>query len=171
MTDNTIKRKIGSVGDAIVAPSRTLLGGMRLTAKFAVIGFVLIAPLLFVVQRYAASQNASADFSGLEQTGMEYVTPAFALEVALVDARSAAVSGAEIDVEGLRAAMAQVDAVDARIGDQVATSDTWNALSGEIDGLIDSSPADPSEAFVAWSAVVNQSAALVSTAADGTSSR
>ncbi len=167
MTDITFKRKIGTVGDAIAAPSRTLLGGMRLTAKFAVIGFVLIAPLLFVVQRYASSQNASADFSGLEQTGMEYVTPAFALEVALVDARSAAVQGLEVDAAAVRAAMATVDGVDTRIGDTIATSETWGKLSAEIDGLLQSPPTDPDEAFTAWSSVVNQSAGLVSTAADG----
>ena len=118
MTDITFKRKIGTVGDAIAAPSRKVLGGMRLTAKFAVIGFVLIAPLLFVVQRYAASQNASADFSGLEQTGMEYVTPAFALEVALVDARSAAVQRRSRSTPKVCVPRwPQVDAVDARIGD------------------------------------------------------
>jgi methyl-accepting chemotaxis protein len=167
MTDITFKRRIGTVGEAIVAPSRNLLGGMRLTAKFAVIGFVLIAPLLFVVQRYAASQNASADFSRLEQTGMEYVTPAFALEVALVDARSAAVQGLEVDAADVRTAMAAVDSVDARIGDTIATSQTWGNLSAEIDALLQAPPADPDEAFTAWSSVVNQSAGLVSTAADG----
>ena len=167
MTDNSFKRKLGTVGDAVAAPSRKLLGGMRLTAKFAVIGVVLIAPLLFVVQRYAASQNASAAFSKLEETGMDYVSPAFALEVALVDARSAAVRGEAIDADALRTAMAALDAVDARIGSEVAASDAWGTLRADIDTLIDTSPADVEAAFTAWSGVVNSAAALVSTAADG----
>jgi methyl-accepting chemotaxis protein len=80
-TSNTrgAKARLASVGDTIAAPTRTLLGGMKLTAKFAVIGTVLIAPLLFVVQRYASAQNASRDFSQLELTGMDYVEPAFDL--------------------------------------------------------------------------------------------
>ncbi len=162
-----VKGRLASVGDTIAAPSRTFLGRLRLTAKFAVIGAVLIAPLLFVVQRYASSQNASRDFSALELTGMDYVEPAFALEVTLVDARSAAVAGEPVDTEAVRAAIADLEVVDEAIGQQVAASEAWSTLRPEIESLLSSSPSDPTEAFAAWSSVVNQSAALVSTAADG----
>ena len=167
MQSNPFTRNLAKFGDTVAAPSRTLLGGMRLTAKFAVIGFVLIAPLLFVVQRYASAQNASASFSQLEITGMEYVSPTFALQVELVDARSAAVAGEGIDGEGVRSAMSDLELVDTRIGETVGAGDAWDSLRADVDSLLGSSPADPSEAFAAWSAVVNQAASLVATAADG----
>lgn len=162
-----IKGRLASVGDTVAAPSRKLLGGMKLTAKFVVIGTVLIAPLLFVVQRYATSQNASRDFSQLELTGMDYVEPAFDALVALDDARAAAVAGEPVDAEALRGAMATLDTIDARIGGDIATSESYDALSSAVDGLVDAPPADPDAAFRAWSEVVNGAAALISTAADG----
>jgi methyl-accepting chemotaxis protein len=167
MTSNPFKSKLVAVGDTVASPTRKLLGSMRLTAKFALIGVVLIAPLLFVVQRYAAAQTASAEFSGLEVTGMEYVVPAFDLEVALVEARSAAVAGESIDTDAVRAAVSAIDDVDARIGDAIAMTDAWASMRSAVVTMLDSSPSDPSEAFVAWTSVVNQSASLVATAADG----
>jgi methyl-accepting chemotaxis protein len=166
-TSHGAKGALVSVGDTLAAPSRKLLGGMKLTAKFAVIGTVLIAPLLFVVQRYASAQNASRDFSQLELTGMDYVEPAFDLLVALDDARGAAVSGESVSSDTVRAAMSTLDGVDAQIGSTIATSDAWSSLRTEVDGLLDSPVSDPEQAFDAWSSVVNSTAALISTAADG----
>ena len=148
-----VKARLVSVGDTVAAPSRKLLGGMKLTAKFAVIGTVLIAPLLFVVQRYASSQNASRDFSQLELTGMDYVEPAFDALVALDDAREAAVAGATVDSEAVRAALGALDAVDGRIGGDIATSEAWSTVKGDVDALLDSPVTDPAEAYTAWSSV------------------
>jgi methyl-accepting chemotaxis protein len=159
--------KVGAVGDVLAAPARSLLGRMRLPGKFAVIAIVLISPLGFVVQRYAAAQNASAAFSQLEATGMTYVEPTFALELALVNARSAAVGGDKIDSDAVRSAVTAVDAVTKRIGDDIATSDAWNSLRSDINDLLDAPPTDPEEAFGAWSVVVDASASLAATAADG----
>ncbi len=167
MAGNGMLKKVGAIGDVVAAPSRSVLGRLRLPGKFAVIAVVLIAPLGFVVQRYAASQNASAAFSQLEQTGMIYVEPTFALEVALVDARSAAVAGQSIDSDAVRNAVTAVDTVTDEIGEQIATSDAWNTLRADISDLLDAPPTEPEEAFGAWSIVVDGSAALAATAADG----
>ncbi len=163
--------RLASVGDTLAAPSRRLLGRMRLTAKFTVIGAVLIAPLLFVVQRYAGAQNASRDFSALELTGMEYVEPAFALQAALVDARSAAVAGEAIDAAAVETAVRRLDTVDARIGETVAASETWTALRSDIEAILDDGAVEGAAGadvtFESWTDVVDRTAGLIATAADG----
>lgn len=168
-TSNTrgAKARLASVGDTIAAPTRTLLGGMKLTAKFAVIGTVLIAPLLFVVQRYASAQNASRDFSQLELTGMDYVEPAFDLLTVLDAARSSAVHGEAVDADAVNAALDEMAALDARLGGDVATTESWTALKNDTKAVLDGSTEDAEAAFAAWTGVVNQAAALISTAADG----
>ena len=160
-------KKVGAVGDVLAAPTRSVLGRLRLPGKFAVIAIVLIAPLGFVVQRYAETENASAAFSTLEETGMDYIEPTFALEAALVTARSAAVAGDKVDSDAVRSAVTAVDTVTNRIGDQIATTDAWNTLRADISDLLDAPPTDPEEAFAGWTKVVDGSAALAATAADG----
>jgi methyl-accepting chemotaxis protein len=167
MASSTFTSKVRSVGDVLVAPSRNLLGRLRLSAKFALIALVLLSPLGFVLQRYAASQNASADFSKLEQVGMTFVEPAFALQSQLVGARTQAVDGEAIDSAAIRATMGKLDTLDSEIGEQIAVSDAWNTLRADINGLLDASFDSPADAMAAWTPVVDGTAALVSTAADG----
>ncbi|MFN8023546.1 MAG: methyl-accepting chemotaxis protein [Acidimicrobiales bacterium] len=168
-TSNTrgAKARLASVGDTIAAPTRTLLGGMRLTAKFAVIGTVLIAPLLFVVQRYASAQNADKAFSAEELSGMDFVDPAFDLQTALDVARGAAVNGQPVDAEGLNTAIDAVTAADARVGGTIGTTETWSTLKNDIQALAEASNDDPEAAFAAWTETTNQLVALISAAADG----
>jgi methyl-accepting chemotaxis protein len=160
-------RRVLTILDALAAPTRTLLGRMKLSAKFALISLVLLSPLGFVVQRYAASQNASAEFSSLEQVGMRFVEPAFALQELLTTARSQAVAGEAVDSAAIRAQMGTLDTLDAEIGAEIAISDAWNTLRADVNGLLDVSFDNPVEALTAWTGVVDGAAALVSTAADG----
>ncbi len=171
MTSSTPSPKrggsFGTIADGLVAPSRALLGRLRLAWKFTLVAVVLLAPLAFVLQRYVTTQQASEDFSALEESGMEYVVPAFALEQALVDARSAAVAGDEIPAEAVNAAVDAVTAVDQQLGTTLATKDAWSTLRAQIEQTLGDHPADATEAYDSWTAVVDGSVALISSAADG----
>ena len=151
----------------LCGPTARLLARCRLPLKFALIGLSLVAPLGFVIERYASSQDASAAFSHLERTGVRFVRPALSLQLALVGARSAAASATPIDEPSVRAAITAVDDVATAVGGEIGVSAAWSTLRGQIDALISSPPATPDAAFDAWTLAVDGAAGLVSSAADG----
>lgn len=167
MTQSSILLRVTAFGDLLAAPSRHLLNRLRLSAKFALIAVVVFTPLAFVLQRYVSSQNASEEFTSIEQTGMHYVVPAFALEQALVAARSAAVAGDAIPVADVRAASSALDAIDTAIGDSVNATDAWASLQSQLESLLGAAPATLRDSYEAWTVLVDGSAALIGTAADG----
>ena len=167
MTTTSRTSRLTSVGATLTGPSRRLMSNLRMTVKFLVIFAVLIAPLAFVLYRYATAQNASRDFSSLELTGMDFVEPAFDLVVAVDAGRSAAVGGETVDAAAIRAAAERVAAVDDSVGGDIATTDAWNALRSQIDAVVDASFDDAESAYAAWTPVVDATVAMVATAADG----
>jgi len=175
--NDRITRTVGTHADSsrrhrgflrrICVPTARALGRIRLLWKFVVIGVVLVAPLGFVMERYAASQGASADFSSLERTGLSLVRPLTSLELALVDARTAATSGAEVDADAVRASVAAVDEVATDVAADVAASDGWAQAANDIDTRLTAPAAGASADYDSWSTVVNEVAALIATVADG----
>jgi len=151
----------------VCSPTARVLSRCRLPLKFVLIGLSLVAPLGFVIERYASAQGASADFSHLERTGVRFVRPALSLQFTLVEARSAAAAAAPVDEPSVRAAITAVDDAAAAVAGEIGATDAWATLRDQIDALITSPPSTPDAAFDAWTAVVDAAAGLVSSAADG----
>ena len=149
------------------APTAGILGRVRLPVKFLIIGAVLIAPLGYVAERYVAAQTDGADFSALERDGLALVGPLIALELTVVDARSAASSGAAIDTDAVQSAIAAVDSVAARVGERIGTGEGWGANRTELLAVLGSPAKDAEHAYDAWTTAINGLVELMSTTADG----
>jgi methyl-accepting chemotaxis protein len=167
MAASTSIRRVGRVADAITAPSRVVLGRLRLSAKFALIAVVLLASLGFVAYRYVGAQNASEAFDRSEQAGMVVIPPAFSLEQAVVAARSSAVAGTQMNTDAIRTAMAAVDAADAKVGATVKSADAWKRLKGDLTTLLEAPAVGPQESYDAWSPIVDGVVGVIGAAADG----
>ena len=151
----------------ICSPTAGLLARCRLPLKFALIGLSLVAPLGFVIERFTTAQNASANFSELERVGVRFVRPALVLHMALVEARTAAATGTDVDDAAVRSAIAAVDDTADAVAESIAVTASWAALRDQIDGLLSTAPTTVDEGFDSWTTAVDAAAALVSSAADG----
>ena len=151
----------------ICSPTAGLLARCRLPLKFALIGLSLVAPLGFVIERFTTAQNASANFSELERVGVRFVRPALVLHMALVEARTAAATGTDVDDAAVRSAIAAVDDTADAVAESIAVTASWAALRDQIDGLLSTPPTTVDEGFDSWTTAVDAAAALVSSAADG----
>ncbi len=132
--------------------------------KFALIGLVLLVPAALALHAYWSQQGAQIAFSAKERVGMVYLKPANALAVRVVEARGAAVRGAQ--VPSLDAAAAAVGRADASLGTQLETTELWTKLKAEI-AKAQATHASGQKAFDAWSPAVSGALGLVVQVANG----
>src|SRR5207248_10801787 len=56
-------------------PAATLIGRLRFSQKFLLIGLVLVAPLAYVVFSYLGVQSRDTSFAAKERVGVVYLRP------------------------------------------------------------------------------------------------
>ncbi|HVV57839.1 MAG TPA: HAMP domain-containing methyl-accepting chemotaxis protein [Gaiellaceae bacterium] len=115
-----------SVVARTLAPSESLVGRLRYPWKFALVGSVLLAPLVYAVWSYVGAQTAPIAFAANERTGVVVVEPAARVVVDVSEARTAAVRVA-LHQPG---AGAQLAAVRRRLARDVAATDAAVARVG-----------------------------------------
>ncbi len=121
-------------------PAAGLIGRLRYSQKFMLIGLVLIAPLAYVVVSYLGVQSRDTSFAVKERVGVVYLRPATQLLDRLVSARALAVRVAahKSDPAAFTAARTGVDqaiaALDAAhdAGATLGLTRQWAALKGRI---------------------------------------
>ncbi|RKS75549.1 methyl-accepting chemotaxis protein [Motilibacter peucedani] len=148
----------------LLAPGRSLMARLPYAGKLLVLTLVLLLPLGFVTRGYLAVEASQSDFSAKERIGVAYVRPVLALTSAAVVARHAAVRGAP--VPDLGAAVAAVDAVDARDGGALRTTEQWQAAKAAL-ASAEAPAADATTAYQKWSAVTSALLALTVAVSDG----
>ena len=117
----------------LLAPAVFLMQRLRYAHKFLLICLLVAVPLGLLTALWLAELGRRLDDARQELRGVEYLTALRALlePLAEADAR-AAIAGQRDDggalAERLRAAAAGVDAVNARMGEQLGTTDLWSAL-------------------------------------------
>src|SRR5437762_2061038 len=111
----------------IFQPTAALLGRLRYAHKILLVAVVPLVPLGLVTYGYADIQRAQVDFSAAERNGLAYERPLLDLTVRTVDARHLAVLGRDARGAGVDKGITAVDAVDARYGDSLGTTDAWKA--------------------------------------------
>ena len=84
-------RKSKGLVERCLNPAAGLIGRLRYSQKFLLIGLVLIAPLVYVVVSYLGVQSRDTSFAVKEQVGVVYLRPATQLLDRVVDARAVAV--------------------------------------------------------------------------------
>jgi len=155
-------------------PAARLMGSLRYTRKFAVLGVALLAPLVYVAYEYVTTENAPIDFAAKEQVGVAYIAPTETLMNDLVRARSLAVhvaGGDAADRAPLQTALAAlkrdvsaVDAVDTRDGATLRTTAQWRRLRGQIAATTGRSFSGPRAALAAYSGLTAGTTGLITTA-------
>ena len=155
-------------------PGARLMGSLRYTRKFAILGVALLAPLVYVAYEYVTTENTPIDFAAREQVGVEYITPTETLMSDLVRARSLAVhvsagdAAAQAPLQTTLAALKRdvdaVDAVDARDGATLRTTAQWRRLRGQIAARTGRTYSNPRAALAAYSALTTGATGLITTA-------
>jgi signal transduction histidine kinase/CheY-like chemotaxis protein len=117
----------------LLAPAVLLMQRLRYAHKFLLLSVLIAVPLGLLTGLWLAELGRRLDDARQELRGVEYLTALRGVlePLAEADAR-AAIPGRRDDggavAEQLQAAAAAVDAVDARIGGELGTTDLWSAL-------------------------------------------
>jgi methyl-accepting chemotaxis protein len=160
----------------VLTPAIAVLDRLGLARKLVVIALALIAPALYATWQFRAQQNAQIGFSAKERVGLRELVPAGRLLADLAHARSLAVRAAAGDRRAsgdLPAAQAAVtrssaalEAVDARLGDQLATRVAWRRLRASIAQTIATQPPGSYSVLASYSALTEEMLALIVRAGD-----
>jgi methyl-accepting chemotaxis protein len=160
-----------SILNLVFRPAILAVNRLNYARKFILIALILLAPLAFLLRLQFRGASDSVDFSAKESTGVDYVTPAkdflYAVErrrilMAGVLAGDASLKGdvaaatAEADAK-----VNEVDAVDKRFGEDLKTTEKWNAVKTAWIALKAKTPANLSEADSAHAQVTGMVVDLI----------
>lgn len=96
------------------------------------VAVAVLAPLAVLCAQVWSGTRASLQFTADERRGAEYLGPLTRLLSAATEDQSAAVRGERPDGSALRSAAAAVDAVDARIGGGLRTTERWTTARATV---------------------------------------
>jgi methyl-accepting chemotaxis protein len=142
----------------LFGPAVAIVGRLRFLRKFALIGLVMLVPLVWVVVAYVGVQSNGTSFAQQEQVGLTYLRPLTTLLFDLIKARSVAVQTAsrELPAAALPAAKARVQAAIAQVdgarsaGSALALTEQWATTRGTVERVLAAAPARPIATFDAY---------------------
>jgi hypothetical protein len=137
-------------------PSASGRRAARQIAISALAVLALLVPVGFLSAQVWSSTGEALSFNTSERRGAEYVRPLTELLSVTTDAQSEAVGGRPVDVAALQSAVAAVDEVDRRYGDELGTLERWTAIKQGVGDLTSRSWPVPSAAFAQYSDLVTQ---------------
>jgi hypothetical protein len=88
----------------------------------------LLAPLAVLCAQTWRSSGDLLSFTADERRGALYLAPLTRLLATATEAQSAAVRGQPVDAAAIRAAVAEVDEIDRRLGGPLGTTDRWETV-------------------------------------------
>ncbi|EEP71996.1 hypothetical protein MCAG_02323 [Micromonospora sp. ATCC 39149] len=128
-------------------PRRPSLSGRVLPLLLVV---ALLAPMAFLFVQQHRLTGEDRDLLARERLGVEYLRALGPLTLALVDAQSAAIAGRTESREALNRTVADVAAIDTRIGDELRTHERWTGLRAKLEALPEKGLTDPQATFAAY---------------------
>jgi len=131
------------------ASGRGLLGAGGFALRI-LLSVALLLPLSFVAVLVWGHTSGEGDSVDLERNGTEYFRALLPLEITLLDAQAAAVAGQPVPREGLDRAVQAVAAVDARVGDDLRSSQRWGEVRAKIEALPTVRAERPDDVFTAY---------------------
>jgi methyl-accepting chemotaxis protein len=157
-------------------PAAGLIGRLRYSQKFLLIGLVLIAPLIYVVVSYLGVQSRDTSFAVKERVGVVYLRPATQLLDRVVRARAVAVRVAarKTDRAAFAAARTDINQAIARLdaahdaGATLGLTRQWAALKARIQTVAAAPITTPAKALADYDGLATGVEALI--AADGNNS-
>lgn len=153
MTSTTQRPRASGVG-----PRQVLLRSL-----FAI---ALLVPVGTLFQAVWRLDSARVDAASQERDGIDYLTALGPLTNALVGAESAVVARAPAPKDAVTQAIRGVDAVDARVGAGLTTTERWSDLREKIQALVGGAPGDRVRAYEAYADVTDLLLALYAKVSD-----
>lgn len=135
-------------------------------AVAAVVAVALLAPATFLFSRVRDASTTTLEFHRAERRGVEYLAPLTTLLGVTARAQSAAVQNRPVDTRSVRAAVAAVDEVDARLGGQLRTTERWAAIKRTVQDRISRGWPDPQAAYEQYSDLTTTLRELIGKVAD-----
>ncbi|GAB3071219.1 hypothetical protein [Micromonospora schwarzwaldensis] len=114
------------------------------------LALALVAPLGLLFALVDGNTTDDHELASRERLGVRYLRALGPVTDALVEAQSTAVAGAPVSRASLNAAIEQVAAVDAAVGDELRSHERWAGLRAKLEGLPDRGFADPEAAYRAY---------------------
>ena len=139
------------------------MGRLKYAYKIVLIPALVLLPLGWVLTAYVGVQNGQTAFSAKERGGVTYLTPLAALATATSAARHTAVTGGT--PASLAGGISAVDAVDARLGAELETTETWGTAKSALARV--GQARTPREAYEAYNAAEDAVVTLIVKVSDG----
>ena len=163
-------------GSGLFTPAVAIVGRLRFLRKFALIGLVMLVPLIWVVRAYVDVQSNGTSFAQQEQVGLGYLRPTTTLLFDLIRARSVAVETAshELRASALPAAKARVRSAIAQVnaarsaGSTLRLTSQWAATRRTVERLLAAAPTRPTATLDAYNTAATSVENLI--AGDGNNS-
>jgi methyl-accepting chemotaxis protein len=160
-----------SIVNLVFRPAIVAVNRLNYARKFILIALILLAPLAFLLRLQFRGASDSVDFSAKESTGVDYIAPAKDFLYA-VERRRILMAGVLAGDASLRGDVAaatadadakvnEVDAVDKRYGEDLKTTERWNAVKSAWVALKAKTPANLAEADSAHAQVTGMVVDLI----------
>ncbi|MHB8626526.1 MAG: response regulator [Aggregatilineales bacterium] len=130
---------------SLFTPAIRLLNRLRYPQKFALVGLLMLLPLLLVMDEYIRAENDVIDFAGKEQIGLKYAAPLIKLFEDLQQhwgLANASIAGDQTlapqinqNDSAIKADIQAIDLVDAQYGAALGVTGSWTALKGQWDSM------------------------------------
>ncbi|PHV11195.1 methyl-accepting chemotaxis protein [Chitinimonas sp. BJB300] len=145
----------------------TLMRRHSYPARFGLIGAISIITLLYLGYSLYRTNQDNVDFSAKERIGVEYLKGGLPLLEMLATRRNSAASTSNIDSAGkVDTALAQVAAVEQKLGAELGTNKAFAAVKQAWQDARNSDGKPPAERVALHSAAINQVLNLLVTACD-----
>src|SRR5829696_626292 len=137
--------------------TRSATGQRAVRAATAVaVAVALLTPVAVLFAQIWSGTGDRLAFAADERRGAAYLGPLTRLLSVTTDAQSRAVSGKPVDPAPVRAAIAEVDQVDARLGDRLRTTERWTTIRTIVQDRTGHAWPRPTEAYTQYSDLVTQ---------------
>jgi hypothetical protein len=120
------------------------------------VAVALLTPVAVLFAQIWSSTGDRLAFAADERRGAAYLGPLIRLLSVTTDAQSRAVSGKPVDPAPVRAAIAEIDQVDARLGDRLRTTERWTTIRTIVQDRTGHAWPRPTEAYTQYSDLVTQ---------------
>jgi hypothetical protein len=126
-----------------------------------VLAVVILLPTLTLFGLVYASTSDDKDFAGLERQGIEYLSSLLPVQIALIDAQAAAVSGQQVPRENLNRAVETATTTNADLGGILRTEERWAEVRAKIEALPDLRSTGAQDVYNAYTEVTDLLLALI----------
>jgi hypothetical protein len=148
---------LSSTSSATRSAARSAAGQRAVRAATAVtVAVALLIPVAVLFAQVWASTGDKLSFAADERRGVAYLGPLTRLLSATTEAQSKAVARKPVDPTAVRAAIAAVDEIDARLGGELRTTERWTTIRAIVQERTGRAWPRPAEAYTQYSDLVTQ---------------